>query len=540
LEFAVLSLVFHPRTRLSPLLHVFLTVSFCITLSACGGSSSGSSESPANPPNLEPVNTENFAGGDATTLVTNGFAFSENSANITEGSKVISFNEGNHFFENPWVPGSQSTKSRDGLGPYFNNDACQDCHINDGRGHAAKVAVDGVSRGTDFASMLIRVSKSQVTEAQQQQIDDSLLASVPDTTVGNQLQHRSMLGVLNEAELAVSYNAKQLAFADGTTIALREPIWHMTTNFDGGNFNTDSVFSARVSPPMIGLGLLEAINEADITSQADPSDANNDGISGRANRVYSLQKKEVTLGRFGWKAGQPSLIEQTAGAFIGDMGLTSFFHPDDNCNPNQADCIDAPNGTNKATESEPDLPPDDFEVVNGTLQLVSFYTHHLAVPVRRDAFSADVQAGKDLFFQLGCEGCHTQTYVTGTLNTFPELSDQTIFPYTDMLLHNMGEALADFDEFSQPVNNCELLHADEDAVKVEFQATACEWRTPPLWGLGLTKVVDDEATFLHDGRAETIMEAVLWHGGEAEASKQKVLALNAEQRRLLLAFLNDL
>jgi CxxC motif-containing protein (DUF1111 family) len=350
-----------------------------------------------------------------------------------------------------------------------------------------------------------------------------------------------VVNVLNEAELAVSYRSASATFADGSELALREPIWHMQTNF--GEFDADSVFSARVAPPMIGLGLLELIDADDIFNQEDINDANGDGVSGKANRVWSLEEQAVVLGRFGWKAGQPNLIEQVAGAFGGDMGLTSRLQLEENCNAGRDDCLNAPSGTNRATPAMPDLTPDAYEVTDSALDKVNFYSHHLAVPERRGAYADDVQAGKALFFELGCESCHTQTYQTGSSSDFPELAEQTIFPYTDLLLHNMGEALADFDADSQPVNNCSNLHGDTtqtSAVKVEFQATACEWRTPPLWGLGLTKKVDPSATFLHDGRAVTIMEAVLWHGGEAEASKQRVLALSADQRDELLAFLNNL
>ena len=259
-------------------------------------------------------------------------------------------------------------------------------------------------------------------------------------------------------------------------------------------------------------------------------------FQGARIRFGLLKIITTALGRFGWKAGQPSLLEQTSGAFFGDMGLTSKFHEDENCHPTQADCLNAPSGViNGVGDAD-----DDYEVTDSILSLVRFYTHHLAVPERRDAYSDQVQSGKALFMDMGCADCHTESYITGENVDYPELSNQTIFPYTDMLLHNMGEALADFDKDSNAMDSCELLHEMETAVRVEFQATACEWRTPPLWGLGLAKTVDDKATFLHDGRAETILEAVLWHGGEAENSKQAVLRLSAIERNDLLAFLNDL
>jgi CxxC motif-containing protein (DUF1111 family) len=469
--------------------------------------------------------TEHLAGGAATVPVTKTAAFSAKSFNMSNVDRKTSFENGNFFFEQPWVQGSQSTESRDGIGPYFNSTACQSCHINDGRGHAAFAAPNGVDRGDDFASMILKVSQSTVNASDQAEIEASYIANVPDRVVGGQLQHRAVDGVANEADLAVSYTEVTETFADGYTVTLRKPTWHLTSNF--APFDDGVVFSARVAPPMIGLGLLALIDEQDIYNQQDENDADGDGISGKANQVWSISEGAVALGRFGWKAGAPTLEEQTANAFFNDMGLTSKFHIEDDCNFGQADCLSAPNGTATLDLSN----PDPYEVVDSTLALVAFYTNHLAVPRRRDAYSDEVQRGKDIFFQAGCESCHTQTYVTGEDDLQPELSNQTIFPYTDLLLHDMGEALADFDEANNPVSG---------DVQVEFKASAREWRTPPLWGIGLTKEVDTDATFLHDGRAITIMEAILWHGGEAEEAKAFVLRLSAAERSDLLAFMNDL
>ena len=507
-----------------------MILALALTLTACGGGGGGSS-SANGPVNVEPedisfaVEGEQFGGGEASVPVAKAGAFSFKSFNMSDSDRKVSFENGNHFFENPWVPGSQSTESRDGLGPYFNSNACQNCHVNDGRGHASAAISDGVDEGIDFSTMLIRVSQSMVSAPDQANIDASYIANVPDSVVGGQLQHLSMSGVLNEAEQSVTYVTQKETFEDGSTVVLRVPTWNLSTNF--GEFDPGVVFSARVAPPMIGLGLLALIDEQDIYNQEDITDADGDGISGKANRVWSDREEAVTLGRFGWKAGNPTLEEQTADAFFGDMGLTSKFHEEDDCNLGRTDCLTADNGTTTDNPSE----PDPYEVVDSTLALVSFYSHHLAVPRRRSANADQVQAGKTLFFESGCESCHTESYVTGFSELHPELSEQTIFPYTDLLLHDMGEALADFDKDNNPISA---------SVKVEYQATAREWRTPPLWGLGLTKTVDEEATFLHDGRAETIMEAILWHGGEAKAAKDAVLKLTASEREDLLVFLNDL
>ena len=234
----------------------------------------------------------------------------------------------------------------------------------------------------------------------------------------------------------------------------------------------------------------------------------------------------MTLGRFGWKAGQPTLRQQTAGAFLGDMGLTTDFFQQENCLDHQHDCKASPNGNGDMAN-----PDYAYEVSTKVLDKITFYTHHLAVPARRNAYDPKVLNGQKIFNEIGCQQCHTASYTTGASDEFPELSNQKIYPYTDMLLHDMGEDLTDFDKNSQTVNG---------DIPVEFLALAKEWRTPPLWGIGLAQTVDPKATFLHDGRARTLMEAVLWHGGEAENSKQKVLKLTKEQRMQLLLFLQDL
>ena len=258
---------------------------------------------------------------------------------------------------------------------------------------------------------------------------------------------------------------------------------------------------------MIGLGLLEAITEEDILAGADPDDADGDGISGRPNMVWDRAQQRSVLGRFGWKAGQPNLNQQNAEAFANDMGLTSSLIPHDNCTTAQTDCLAAPHG------GEP-------EVSDNILASVLFYSRNLGVPARRDVDSPDVLKGKSLFHQAGCQKCHTPSFTTSADAAEPELASQLIRPYTDLLLHDMGDGLADGRE--------------------EFLANGREWRTAPLWGIGLTQTVNGHTQFLHDGRARNLLEAILWHGGEAEAAKQQVLRFDSDERAALLAFLNSL
>ena len=495
-------------------------------LASCGGGSSENNTTPVPDDKAaiiapaEPIENEHLSGGEASIKKVQSDAFSENSNNMVSVDRKQIFNLGDDFFNNPWVEGSASTSSRDGLGGLFNNNACQDCHIRDGRGHAP---VD--EHDTDFDSILFRTATANIGFEDEDLILQSLKTNVPDSYFGGQLQQHGISGVSPEVNLGVSYQNKVVTFTDGSSVTLREPTWTITSFDPEQSFEDDTVFSARVAPPMIGLGLLALISAADILIKEDINDTDANGISGKANYVWSVNNQDVALGRFGWKAGQPSLLEQSAGAFVNDMGLTNRLHQKETCTDEQSECLTAPNGNGDIINDY------GFEVSDPILDAIAFYSAHLAVPERRDAYSKQVLTGKALFMQAGCQGCHTPSYTTLIDQDQPELSEQTIFPYSDMLLHDMGEGLADFTPENEPAS-ADMLY--------EFLATATEWRTPPLWGLGLTKTVDPEATFLHDGRANSIMEAVLWHGGEAENAKKKVLAYSKAEREALLAFLNDL
>lgn len=468
---------------------------------------------------------QHLAGGDATITNTKPGAFSQPSSNIKDVDKIITFNLGDDFFLRPWVSKRASTSSRDGLGPHFNNNACQNCHVRDGRGNAPNVSAD--EDGTDFSSILFAASRSDIASEQRNLMLAGELAKVPDSTVGTQLQHRANMGIQAEVDLRVEYTTHTVTFADGHVVHLRRPNWIINNLYadKGFQFDKDTVFSARLSPPVIGMGLLQEIADADILSYADADDKNNDGISGKANRVWDATAKQVRIGRFGWKAGQPSVIQQAAGAFANDMGLSSRIFLGQICMPHQKDCLAAPNGNG---DNNADYP---YEVPDKVLDNINFYVSNLAVPARRNVDSKKVQRGQKLFNKAGCAACHVPYFKTQKSTANIEQSEQHIFPYTDLLLHDMGPDLADFTIDNKPANRAAL---------VEYSANAHEWRTPPLWGLGLAKVVNPKANFLHDGRARTPMEAVLWHGGEAQASKEKVLEFSKKERLAFEAFLNDL
>jgi CxxC motif-containing protein (DUF1111 family) len=440
------------------------------------------------------------SGGAATVRKSDQNAFSLPSANLSP-TRRLDFSVGNSFFRSPWVIAPSTTTARDGLGPLFNTNACQNCHIKDGRGHPP------TADSNNAVSMLVRLSIPN-EPAYDKVIEH--MGVVPEPVYGGQLQDMAVPGVAPEGKVRVDYDPLPVRFTDGTEIELRKPRL-LITQLGYGPMHPDTLFSARVAPPMIGLGLLEAISDADILANADAQAKAKNGIAGRPNRVWDDAQQKTVLGRFGWKAGQPNLNQQNVHAFSGDMGLTTSLRPFDDCTPAQTDCLQAPNGNG---------PDGEPEVSDNILRLVLFYSRNLAVPARRDVNGSQVLAGKNLFYQAGCQSCHTPTFTTAANAAEPELANQLIRPYSDLLLHDMGEGLADN--------------------RSEFQASGRDWRTPPLWGIGLTQAVSGHTQFLHDGRARNLLEAVLWHGGEARAAQQQVLAFNAEQRAALLAFLNSL
>ncbi|WP_192562229.1 di-heme oxidoredictase family protein [Pseudomonas gozinkensis] len=440
------------------------------------------------------------SGGAATVRKSDQNAFSLPSANLPP-SRRVDFSVGNSFFRSPWVIAPSTTTARDGLGPLFNTNACQNCHIKDGRGHPP------TPDAANAVSMLVRLS---IPDAPAYAKVIEQVGVVPEPVYGGQFQDMAVPGVAPEGKVRVDYTPVPVRFKDGTEVELRKPVLQIT-QLGYGPMHPDTRFSARIAPPMIGLGLLEAIPEEAILANATAQAKKNNGINGRPNRVWDDEQQKTVMGRFGWKAGQPNLNQQNVHAFSGDMGLTTSLRPFDDCTDAQTACKQAPNGNG---------PDGEPEVSDNILRLVLFYSRNLAVPARRGVNDAQVLAGKNLFFQAGCQSCHTPKYTTAANAAEPELANQVIRPYSDLLLHDMGEGLADN--------------------RTEFQASGRDWRTPPLWGIGLTQAVSGHTQFLHDGRARNLLEAVLWHGGEAKAAQQQVLSFNAEQRAALLAFLNSL
>ncbi len=428
-------------------------------------------------------------GGETTAYTDTRNAFGLPARNL-DNQQRRTFAVGNSFFRQNWVTAPASTTARDGLGPTFNALSCSSCHTLDGRAKPPD-GPDDPERG-----LLFRLSVPG---------HDATGGPLPDPVYGGQLQDRAVLLMAPEGRMIVLYREEPGRFPDGETYSLRVPAYEIG-ELAFGPLDPEIMLSARVAPTVIGMGLLEAIPEADILALGDPGDADGDSVSGRPNMVWDARQGGAALGRFGWKANQPSVEQQTAGAFLGDIGITSSLNPGENCPRVQHDCLRTIGGGN------PEIP-------DGRLAQVVFYTQTLAVPAMRNPDDPQVVRGAGLFVDAGCHLCHTPSHTTGDHPVGP-LANQTIYPYTDLLLHDMGPGLAD----GRP----------------DFQASGQEWRTPPLWGIGLVETVNGHTMFLHDGRARNLTEAIIWHGGEGETSKEAFLGLSKENREALIKFLESL
>jgi len=431
-------------------------------------------------------------------------AFSLPSANISF-ERELDFKVGNGLFRKIWVSSPSSTKASDGLGPLYNARSCQRCHLKDGRGHPPEGPDDNA------VSMFLRISIPGGPDDGVGEIKD-YLATLPDPNYGTQMQDFSLAGHPSEYRLQVDYEEIEMPLSGGEVAHLRAPTYR-AADLGYGPLHAQAMLSPRIAPQMIGLGLLEAIPAVDILARADEDDTDSNGISGRANIVWSVEYDQPMLGRFGLKAGLPTVKHQSAAAFAGDIGISNplFATPWGECTPAQVNCRAAPHGGD-------DIRGDEIDAEG--LDLVTFYSRNLAVPARRNTDDPQVLRGKKVFYDTGCIACHTPKFVTHRLSDQPEQSFQLIWPYSDLLLHDMGAGLAD----NRP----------------EARATGREWRTAPLWGIGMTETVSDHTQFLHDGRARNLLEAILWHGGEAEPMRNSVINMDKADRDALIRFLESM
>lgn len=400
------------------------------------------------------------------------------------------FLAGQLFFHETWTPVGNGETGNDGLGPLFNAESCAVCHASSGR---RQVPPDGEL--TDVG-LIVRLSIPGA--------DPVTGAPLPEPNYGDQLQDRAIGGNEPEGTIFTNYVTQRGTYPDGTAFALLWPTVNIR-NRNHGPLAEETQVSARIGAQLIGMGLLEAVPDETILAGADPNDADGDGVSGRANAVWNPATNQTELGRFGWKANVVQLDQQIVQAFHGDLGITSSLIPRENCAVGQTICAETLSGGTQ-------------EVSDERVNAITHYLRLLAVPAPRTAGDNLAQRGAPLFDDFQCSSCHTETLQTGA-SDHPELANQTIRPYTDLLLHDLGFDMAD----DRP----------------DFAANGVEWRTAPLWGLGLIPVETDRG-LLHDGRARSLEEAILWHGGESSQSRSLFMNAELADRQALIAFLESL
>ncbi len=428
------------------------------------------------------------AGGDTTQDGANRHAFSLPATNMPD-SRIGDFFLGSRIFNKKWTTEASTNGLFGGLGPFYNEESCAGCHFRDGRGQPP---------GPGARHLGALVLKTSLPA---KRLDR---APVPHPRFGIQIQDRAVPGVSPEAIVSIENRTKTGFYDDGTRYTLSTPRYRIDAGPVAGTEKL--LVSPRIAPAVFGMGLLAAVPESALISMADPEDADGDGISGRRNLVHDRVANAMRTGRFGWKANHPSIRQQIAAALSEDLGVTSALFPKATCPARQTECL-AKNGA-----SEPEVP-------NAVLDALVFYVESLGVPQRRNTDDPAVRRGEILFTETGCASCHRPVMESGP-HPNPMVAHQRFAPFTDLLLHDMGEALAD----DRP----------------DWGANGREWRTPPLWGLGLIPAVNKHHRLLHDGRAKGPEEAILWHGGEAESARNRFRALPSTDRAALLAFLNSL
>jgi CxxC motif-containing protein (DUF1111 family) len=440
-----------------------------------------------------------LSGGDMTTFHTGFMPFGQTPENLPWQYEAI-FEEGDGIFDKPYLPGDGRRASeikaggglrRVGVGPLFNATACAECHFRDGR------VLHPYVSGGPMVGMFLRMSAPdgkggwQAPPGYHAQLRDKSVEGVPPEGIGH-----------------IDWEEVPGRFPDGEAYSLRKPRYRVR-DLAHGPLPEGTILEARTAPPVHGVGLLEAIDDATLLALAKAQEGDPDGVSGRVNRVVDPETGQTAIGRFSLKANVPSLRAQAAGAAFNDMGVTSPVHPRENCLPHQTACLQAKHG---GTPEEPEL-PERF------LQSLTVYLQLLAVPARRNLDDPVALRGEELFKTARCNACHVDTLKTGNTHEIPRLRNQTIHPYSDLLLHDMGPELAG---------------------RPDHEATAQEWRTPPLWGIGLTERSNRHTMFLHDQRARNLQEAILWHGGEAAAARSRFMAMAKADRQALLRFLESL
>ena len=448
----------------------------------------------------ELLDSARFTAGPFTTGETGEQAFSMPYAGLDK-DQARQFAEGHVQFNEAWV--LAPARGVWGLGPTFNEDRCAHCHVNNGRAAAPEEGQES-ERG-----MLIRLSIPGKTKEG---------GPLPHTDYGDQLQNRGIEDrVPAEGRAIIHYREKEIALADGEKRVLRSPSVDMV-NLQFGSLGPETMMSVRVAQQLVGLGLLEAVPESEILDIAKAQEKT--PHAGHPNYVWDIENERRVMGRFGWKANQPSLRQQTAAAFNGDIGATSFLFPEKNCPAVQKQCVELPSASKCGGQGGCTGNTFRPEVNPSRLTNITFYLQTLSVPARRSTGDPEVQRGESLFAALQCAHCHLPVMRTGPKAFIASAANLSFHPYTDLLLHDMGEELAD----GRP----------------DFEAGGQEWRTAPLWGIGLIRAVNGKVSLLHDGRARDVTEAILWHGGQAKDSREAFRSLPKSERDALVRFVESL
>jgi CxxC motif-containing protein (DUF1111 family) len=442
---------------------------------------------------------ESLTAGPLTTPEVNTASFSQAIEGLNK-DQAAAWAMGKEQFNEAWVVAPDPSGVW-GLGPTFNEDRCAHCHVRNGR---AKAPQNG---GVAELGLLVRLSVPGKTKEG---------GPNPHPAYGDQLQNRGIEGrVPAEGQVVVTYVERQVKLADGETVALRVPKYEFR-DLHFGELGADVMTSPRIAPAMVGLGLLEAVPEQSILQIAQQQP---ESMRGKPNYVWDVENEVKALGRFGWKANQPSIRQQTAGAFLGDIGATTSLFPEENCPAVQKECLNVPSASKCGGQGgcTGNYRP---EVVPSRLTNITLYLQTLAVPARRNAHDPAVKEGEALFKQAQCSVCHVPQLTTGAKPAVALEANIDFHAYTDLLLHDMGEALAD----GRP----------------DYLASGSEWRTPPLWSIGLLELVNGHSDLLHDGRARNVTEAILWHGGQAQGSRDAFAAMPKAQREALVKFVESL
>lgn len=478
-----------------------LTFLFAGVLAACGQTSNSSAP--------EFSQSEWLPGGHTTVSGKTQIRFDYPSANLPSDDKT-QFHAGKALAQQPWVKAPTITDSRDGLGPLYNARTCMACHVKGGKGTLPS------DSSTAIFSSLIRVSLKG---------EDKQNGAVPHPTYGDQVQVQSTSlahqlrhlpsasslakDVTPEAYVYIDWQNKIFTYPDKTKVTLKSPT-PIFKNLGYGEIGNDTLVGIRTAPTIHGMGLIELIPQSQIDALSDEQDKNQDGISGRVNLVWDSVRQETMPGRFGLKANKPTLLMTVAGAFANDVGISNPVFTNQPCSPAQKACLSAASGNDE----------NGFELNQAQLDLVVDFNRNLAPLKSRNLDTKKVMEGREQFYETGCHQCHNPSFTTQESKERPHLSKQKIWPYSDFLLHDLGEGLSD----NRP----------------DFKASGSEWRTPPLWGIGLSAKVNGSQALLHDGRATTIEEAVLWHGGEAQAVKDAFINLDKDEREALVLFVNSI